>query len=87
MNTDFIPRVDLKEVILGSKQIDYPLHVIEDMRKAYAGHETEPLNMELLLRARISELQWLLNEANGMVHAAERHIDYLNGMRSAQEKS
>jgi len=74
---EIVFRRNLKDILLGNAQFDLPLHQINDLREQLKGKEMEPENVVLLLRARIAELDWLLDEANCMVHAAEEHIDKL----------
>ena len=73
-------RADLKEVILGkNKTIDLPLHEIHNLRELLKGKETEPENVVPLLRARIAELEWLLDEVDSALPAAGEHIKTLEG--------
>lgn len=70
---------ELKNVMFGVCRFEMALHEIMDLRERLKGKELEPENIVPLLRARIAEQDWFLDEANGVIHAAGEYIKKLEG--------
>jgi hypothetical protein len=72
------PRNRLIDVISGKKlQFDFSLEDIDTVRNGLKGHELDLVNREILLRCRISELEWSYDHLDSLFHAAKEYIDVL----------